>query len=474
MNGVCNFFFIAPKIHDYENKPYSPYLHTFTVLHVAEMGLSLARNVDYEVPFFKKQVAKNQQLIADLDRRIDDLERSGKNAEAEFVQECQTIGIPESFAVVGGSDLLHAIQALILELPKIMETVVEKLNDSEIQNAIKYYSEFTSYTTSNKGAVGLEILKEILDGKAEPPCALVVDLIEKSSCQRLDDPFSKLDTGNMEQNGLLEANDNIVSLDWDVDVNVEHSADEANEAPIEINNIGSNDAECTGVNWDIEIDLAGTDEVGTDRDEGSGKDVFKLDSLNISRESILELSNAANKLASENTYRSQLLDDLHELESFLNQRYNELQSHANDSGALLTQDIVDEDKFETELLISVDVPKVESMIKAVKDVLGIFQQDRTVMLASIAKSPANCERLANRLQRQGGQASKFRNAASDAKHKKMQAQQQLMADSKKLSSIVRKIDATKCTVEEILEGKLNRKINIQGEINNILSQLMVK
>jgi hypothetical protein len=56
------------------------------VIYVAEAAQTLSRNADYEAPFFKKQAAKFQQQLSDLERRKADAHKSAAAAAAEFEQ----------------------------------------------------------------------------------------------------------------------------------------------------------------------------------------------------------------------------------------------------------------------------------------------------------------------------------------------------------------------------------------------------
>lgn len=58
-------------------------------------------------------------------------------------------------------------------------------------------------------------------------------------------------------------------------------------------------------------------------------------------------------------------------------------------------------------------------------------------------------------------------AASDADSKKLQIQRELMADSAKTKAMIQKTRQLKTLVEQALSAKLNRRVNVQGEINNL-------
>ena len=53
-------------------------------IHLGEAAVALARNVDYEVPFYRKQAAKAQQQLADLERRHAEHLRSAVLAAKQY------------------------------------------------------------------------------------------------------------------------------------------------------------------------------------------------------------------------------------------------------------------------------------------------------------------------------------------------------------------------------------------------------
>lgn len=58
------------------------------MLHLGEAALALGRNTDYEIPFLKRQAAKYQQQLGDLERKQAEALRSAAAAAADFQQVC--------------------------------------------------------------------------------------------------------------------------------------------------------------------------------------------------------------------------------------------------------------------------------------------------------------------------------------------------------------------------------------------------
>lgn len=53
-------------------------------IHLGEAGNTLMRNVDFEIPYFKKQAEKLQQQIADHDHRHEEYLRNADTASKDF------------------------------------------------------------------------------------------------------------------------------------------------------------------------------------------------------------------------------------------------------------------------------------------------------------------------------------------------------------------------------------------------------
>lgn len=63
-------------------------------IHLGEAAVTLARNVDYEVPFYRKQAAKAQQQLSDLERKHAEHLRSAVLAAKQY----RTASAPVSHA----------------------------------------------------------------------------------------------------------------------------------------------------------------------------------------------------------------------------------------------------------------------------------------------------------------------------------------------------------------------------------------
>lgn len=59
-----------------------------TGIHLAEAGNMLIRNVDFEIPYFKKLAEKTQQQLADQEHKHEEYLRSAEAATRDYDQVC--------------------------------------------------------------------------------------------------------------------------------------------------------------------------------------------------------------------------------------------------------------------------------------------------------------------------------------------------------------------------------------------------
>lgn len=447
-------------------------------MHAAEGGLTLARNVDYEVPYFKKQAAKNQQLMTDLDRRAADALKSAAAAAVEFQQELIAMGISPSATTSSVPGIKTALLGLTNELPELMASAVESLKSKGVGDAASYYAAFTAALApagaSPSARAELATLSEVKEGRTEPPQQNRRPIDTQSAPIDLESSLAELDLAvgggdalgaiswdfggaTVEDTGSAAA---VEGISWDFEVEtpagVEGGGDDGN-APAP-----------AGISWDIDIsatgeeslatgDLGAADNTAAAAAEGTIAGVGVISS-NGTAGSTDQLAPEIARLVADAAYRAQVLDDLFELRAFLMQRINELATGNQASLASAPAEVA-----------TVDSTTVAAMQSAVNVAIGALTEGRTMQLLSLASSGVHCDRLASKLARQGGQEAKFKRAAVDAEARKAEAQRQLVADSAKLAALVRRTREVKSGVEKALGTKLGRVVNVQGEINSVLA-----
>uniref|UniRef100_A0A8C9R020 CDK5 regulatory subunit associated protein 3 n=1 Tax=Scleropages formosus TaxID=113540 RepID=A0A8C9R020_SCLFO len=104
--------------------------------YLAELSSLLVRNVSYEGPALRKQVAKMQQLQHELSRRELECQSAAADMRERFYSSCKQYGIT-------GENVARELQALVKELPTVLEEVGRKA--SALDKPIELYSAFTQF-----------------------------------------------------------------------------------------------------------------------------------------------------------------------------------------------------------------------------------------------------------------------------------------------------------------------------------------
>ncbi|XP_018335981.1 CDK5 regulatory subunit-associated protein 3 [Agrilus planipennis] len=108
-------------------------------LYLAEAAQILIRNVNFEVPSLKKQIAKCEQTQLDCEKKIKDYGKAETSTLNEFKQTCKQLGIP-------GQNIKKELIGLLDELPKIYKETASKMKG--VEDAIKLYSAFVSFLSN--------------------------------------------------------------------------------------------------------------------------------------------------------------------------------------------------------------------------------------------------------------------------------------------------------------------------------------
>ncbi|GAB4823290.1 hypothetical protein N2152v2_010336 [Parachlorella kessleri] len=124
--------------------------YEYNLLHVGEAALTLGRNTDYEIPFLKKQAARLQQQMGDLERRQAEALKSASAAAADYEQECRELGIE-------GKDIRGGLLALTAELPSLMGAALAALRSADVDQAVEHYAAFAAHASSAASSVAAAV-----------------------------------------------------------------------------------------------------------------------------------------------------------------------------------------------------------------------------------------------------------------------------------------------------------------------------
>lgn len=289
-------------------------------LHIAEAGQRLARDVDYEVPGIKRAMARAQQQLTDLEKRVRDARKGATRAEEAYKMECRRLG------VVSGADAAAALlTSTAAGLKPRLQACVEAVREPGVGQALEHYAESVwrlaqEVTSSRKQGQDdsarsssgglLPTLEAVRSGRTEPPAELLQ---------------VTLNEGNKEQGAWSQApiaepqstsNEGPIEISWDFggpeDETLENGESTASGA-----------VEAQEISWDIELenDAEGVSPTLVPISDANGGQTVE-ETLG----TLYGPDSAVQRLGEDAAYRLALGDDLVELFAFLSQRFAESRS----------------------------------------------------------------------------------------------------------------------------------------------------
>uniref|UniRef100_A0A3B5L438 CDK5 regulatory subunit associated protein 3 n=1 Tax=Xiphophorus couchianus TaxID=32473 RepID=A0A3B5L438_9TELE len=315
-------------------------------VYLAEVASLLFRNVSYEGPALRKQIAKAKQLQQELSRREVECQSSAAELRERYYAACKQYGIT-------GENVQRELQALVKDLPAVLEEVGK--DAAKLEEQIQLYAAFTNFvcdwskpvlpmlTFSQKA--GNVTFYEWRTGK-------VPSLVERPAVEEAPPDAATEDT-----------------IDWG-DFGNKPSDDLGVTAGITVEE---------GIDWGISLEP--TSEVRQ---------------TNISPEGVARGDDALSILENSQS-RSQFIDELMELEAFLTQRVTEMGEEG---------DVVAMSQFQLapSIIQSQTREHIQELLSQVQDLLGRLTSLRMQHLFMIQASPRYVERVSEMLRQKLKQA----------------------------------------------------------------------
>ncbi|XP_023934822.1 CDK5RAP3-like protein [Bicyclus anynana] len=122
-------------------------------LYLAEAAQIFVRNITYEIPGLKKQIAKEEQMQTECEKKRLDYLKNEASSKSEFLTLCKQLGIK-------GDKIKRELVERLQELPEIYDKIGKSLKP--VQPAIELYSAFTKYILGEQASDLLPLLQYVV------------------------------------------------------------------------------------------------------------------------------------------------------------------------------------------------------------------------------------------------------------------------------------------------------------------------
>ncbi|XP_064646845.1 CDK5 regulatory subunit-associated protein 3-like [Lineus longissimus] len=410
-------------------------------VYLAEVAQMLMRNVNYEVPALKKQIAKCKQVQKDTVRK----ESEYRSGEAEYLEKynaaCRQMDIK-------GNKVKSELLSLVKHLPAEFDKITTATRD--LKEPVNLYEMFIEFTLKNSDAASSRTpLIRYLQQKGntsiyeyrtgEKPT--VIDLAEYAVSVEEEERDDTEEAGEIDWGAIDTAGTDEGIIDF--------GAGDVADIDFGDSITAAEDIDWGDIDTNVEIEV---------EEGGVSKETIEQEVM--SEETGVARGVDALTVLDNVETRNKFLDELFELDAFFSQRVEEMTMEADVISSTQLQSAPNE--------LQVDVCQIEKLHARVTDIIKRFDEVKLQHMLSIRSSPRFVDRLSENLSQLVAQSKKFAAMQRISVSKRDNALEEQRALEPKLDIIRKKTLGLKKQIEsEISKKYMERPVNIMGEINTM-------
>ncbi|XP_031638387.1 CDK5RAP3-like protein [Contarinia nasturtii] len=389
-------------------------------VYLGEAAQTLVRNVQYELPSIKKQIAKFDQLIDEAQKKIQDQTATEAVLNAQRTALCQKLGIK-------GEHLREEFLDKLKDLPGLLD---------EITVLAKKVKEATQiYEKASKNTECLPILRHII----EKGNTTVYEYIHHEAPLSIEEPPVDIKL-TIDDNGVIGTANEIDFGEGEIDFgNDIDFGNVENEVTLETGDIdwGVDEPNADAIDFDISLKDSGITIESSGMEGGVARNNEAL--------TVLEI------------YREHFLDELFELESFLKMRQFELNSLENSNTATFL------------FLEGMDDHSAKSISPILTDVQAVLEKATDELLQHLHQlkhSEKYGDILAGKLQQKVVSVQKIEQTRKLLKDKIEQFKNEKAGIQPLVGKVTEQTKQLQSKIEaDISKRYKNRPVNLMGGIN---------
>ncbi|XP_004395153.1 PREDICTED: CDK5 regulatory subunit-associated protein 3 isoform X1 [Odobenus rosmarus divergens] len=392
--------------------------------YLVELSSLLVRNVNYEIPSLKKQLAKCQQLQQEYSRKQEEGQAGAAELREQFYHSCRQHGVT-------GDSVRRELLALVKDLPSQLAEI--GAGAQALGQAIDLYQACVGFVCESPEEQVLPMLR----------------YVQRRGNSTVYEWRTGTEPSVVERPHLEEPPEQVEedAIDWgDFGVEV---ASEGVDSVIS--------AQAAGIDWGISLESdskeAGGD--GIDWGDDAALQITVLEAGTQAPEGVARGPDALTLLEYPET-RNQFIDELMELEIFLSQRAVEMSEEA---------DILSMSQFQLApaILQGQTKEKMLTMVSALQDLIGRLTSLRMQHLFMILASPRYVDRVTEFLQQKLKQAQLLALKKELMVQKQKEALQEQAALEPKLDLLLEKTRELQMLIEADISKRYNgRPVNLMG------------